>query len=103
MKKAKDLLFNYGVLTMSYGLGRMIPILYDAKVQTYDKNGDKIQVPILLTTKVAIASMSTISSIYLWPLYLYNDISKLEIYSRGYNPEHYDYKQPKYVIDYLFN
>jgi hypothetical protein len=100
----KKLPLYYIIATMGYGFVRKIPILYNAKVQTFDKDGKKFQVPMLFTTKATIAGISSVSSIYLWPIYVHNDLSKLEINCRRYKPEHYDYtyEKPKYAIDYVF-
>jgi hypothetical protein len=87
---------------MGYGFGRKLPILYDATTETYDKNGKKVRIPMLLTTKAAITGISAICSIYVWPLYMHNDLSKLEIYARGYNPEDFGYRTPWTSFDYVF-
>lgn len=101
-KAAKDLLAKYGLVTMAYGFGRKLPILYDATTETYDKDGKKVRVPMLLTTKVIVAGISTLSSLYVWPFYLHNDLSRLEVYARGYNPEEFGYRTPRDCADYVF-
>lgn len=101
-KAAKDIIFNYGLVTMGYGFGRKLPILYDATTETYDDNGKKYRIPMLLTTKAIITGISTISSIYLWPFFLHNDLSRLEMYTRGYKPDEYGYRKPRDTVDYIF-
>jgi hypothetical protein len=93
----------YGATTMSYGFIRKIPLLYDAKVESYNWKDHKDQVvPMLLTTKVLIAGISGLSGVCYWPIYIHNDISRMEIYSKGYNPDDYNYKKPKDLFDYMF-
>jgi hypothetical protein len=98
----KDLLATYALLTMAYGFGRKMPILYDATTETYNQDGKRVRVPMLLTTKVLVTGASTLASIYIWPFYLHNDLSRIEMYTKGYNPEDYNYRQPRYCVDYIF-
>lgn len=99
----------YASAVMSYGLARKLPVLFDAKIENITYNTEtqkyeKIRIPMLFTSKVAVASICSISSIYCWPWFLYNDLCKLEICGKGLNIVDYtnaSVSDPKTVMDYL--
>lgn len=99
--KFNDLLLNYGMVSVGYSVGRKIAIVKDATQTTYNFKGEKVQVPMLLTTKALITVWSGIAGVYLWPMYMYNDFARLEIRTRGFKMEDYNYNRPRDIVDYI--
>ncbi len=97
----------YATSVMSYGLARKLPVLFDAKLETKNYNYElhkyeKTTVPMLFTSKVAIAGICSLSSIYFWPWFVYNDLCQFEIYKKGYTIVDYTGKRElTKVMDYL--
>lgn len=94
----------YAFATVGYGVLRKIPILADAKVVNYniDIDIDNKNIPMLMPTKALIMGFSGLSSIYLWPMWAYSDLSRVEAYIRGIPYRNYRFfGDPKNVIDYI--
>lgn len=89
--------------TFSYGFARKAIQMWNAT--RFDSNDyqKKEPIPILNTHKLVISTLSGSAALYIWPYYLYNDLSRLEIYLKNQNPESYGFTQPRYELDYLFN
>lgn len=99
-------LLTYTSLTMGYGAVRKIVYIHDAKVHSYSNEGDKKLVPMLNVTKAGIVTIGAFSSIYLWPIYLGADLSRIEIKMRGLDKNDYNIFSEKYrsitFLDYLY-
>lgn len=98
----------YTGATMGYGMVRKTAQLHNADLCTdeYDATAGKRvekRVPVLMADKVWLTAISSLSSIYLWPFYVWFDMKQLEIYSRGLSPSDYDVVGKKRMtLDYLF-
>lgn len=99
---------RYVVATMTYGAASKLHSIHDATVKRnftkspIEKHDDEVkldyrQVPMLLRDKVFLTGFNGLSSIYLWPIYAYCDLGKLELMVRG------EYKKPAYAhwVDYI--
>jgi hypothetical protein len=75
------------MLATSYGLGRKLFQMYDAKMVDHKD----IETPLLLSQKTAICTFGAAAAVYAWPYYLYIDASRLEIAMRKKKPEDYGY------------
>jgi hypothetical protein len=96
----------YIIGTFGYGSIRKVPVLYNAEVDAYGYNGEGrfevTKVPMLLSNKFIITGICGFSSIYLWPMWLYSDISRMEAYIRGIPYDYYrTLKKPTNVVDYF--
>lgn len=69
---------RYCIAAATYGAVRKAVYLRDAKVNSRDYSC-KEPVPMLFTHKLAIVGVGSISAIYVWPYYLYNDMCNMEI------------------------
>ena len=68
---------NYLFASVAYGVVRKIPMLYDAKIDTY--NFKPRTRPMLFTEKLMILSSSASISPILAPIWFYSDLGALEI------------------------
>jgi hypothetical protein len=95
---------KYVATTMSYGLIRKGIQIRNATITHYDKNErQQIRVPMLISDKVLITAWCGCISLYMWPLYLYNDLCNLEIIlNKNLKHEWYNVNEKKYKVDYLF-
>lgn len=99
---------RYLVGTMAYGLVRKVDELTNACLHVRDYDDKTRQsfdrpVPMLYTDRAFVLAVSTFTAPYLWPIYLFNDLSDLELRIRKANPADYGKKDIKrYVFDYLF-
>jgi hypothetical protein len=95
---------RYLAATATYGFTRKIVQMWNAKKEEYDfKESKRIEVPILNTHKLMYATGSGIASMYVWPYYVFRDISVLEIYMRNEDPKNHGYDLPKHEFEYIFN
>lgn len=94
-------IMRYMVATSSYGIIRKAIQLQDAKIQRKREKDSRI--PLLMSDKVMLISFSGILAIYVWPMFLYNDLKKAEIAWKGLSPSDYDMDvQKSHLSDYLF-
>lgn len=99
----KNLLI-YAATTFSYGFIRKIDQVKSANINYFNEDIKKIDKrPMLLTSKILLTSFSGIASLYIWPIYMYNDMNRMEIYIKNKDPTHYGYNLQKYEIDYFFS
>lgn len=71
---------RYILATTTYGFIRKACHVSNGNVSKYDNDIKEYrQVPLLYVDKVAITLMSSVSSIYIWPMFLWNDLTKLEL------------------------
>lgn len=91
--------------TMSYGVLRKGAEMRNATISVFDDgNGVKKRVPVLLCDKVMITIIGGISSVYLWPLYLYRDAKRWELAAKKHlDPTWYDMYETQHIIDYIFS
>lgn len=98
----KDKRLLYAITTMTYGALHKVSIMKDAKI--YDTVSYDRTYPILTTQKALVVGAGALSSIYLWPLYLFVDVMRLEVHSRGLKDTDYlqvPPKRPTSIIDFL--
>lgn len=100
-------LYSYLSGTTLYGFVRKIDEMVHATilVREYDKELQKHvdrPVPMLTTQKATVLGLSAIASPYLWPKYLYDDLTWFEMGVRGVNPYDYGYRRRRSMLDYLF-
>lgn len=95
----------YITATVGYGMIRKAIHLKDATIEKYDSVTLKhCRVPLLLTDKVVVTGISGLIAVYGWPVYLFQDIQRLELKLRSIDPEVYLGKESKrHLIDYMFN
>jgi hypothetical protein len=74
----------YAAVAIIYGSTRKTFHVWDAQVSNFYNYEAKDQIyrPLLWTEKTALIGIAGISSIYLWPFYLYNDVFTLESHFR---------------------
>lgn len=85
---------KYLLFSFSYGFLRNSHNIYnDIYISTYDmkERKDKI-VPVNLSRKIFLFTISSFINIYTFPVRLINDIERAEIYLRGRNVEDYGFK-----------
>lgn len=89
---------------MTYGLVRKAIQMKTATITVYDKKThEKRPVPVLVTDKVLVTMIHACAGVYLWPMYLYMDITKAEIGWRKFDPSLYTvYDNKMSAYDYLF-
>lgn len=103
----------YAYAASGYGVVRKSLQVYDAKVPVYDEKNcisifsrpeaEHKRQPMLVTTKLLLAGMCGLASLYVWPYYVYTDANRLEMQLRSKRPEDYGERVPEHAIDYLFN
>lgn len=101
------LLTGYVMASMAYRFVRKISDIKNAyvTVRDYDiQSRERVQkrVPMLYTDRIAVMTISTLASPYLFPKYLYDDLSGVEVYLRRANPMDYGAKEKHTIIDYMF-
>lgn len=85
---------KYVLFSFSYGFLRNSHNIYnDIYVSRYDMKDreDKI-VPVNLSKKIFLYTISSFINIYAFPVRLINDVERAEIYLRGRNAEDYGFK-----------
>lgn len=81
---------TYVVATLSYGLLRKGREMKNATVEYYDREKrEDTRIPVLLCDKVFMTVLCGFSSVYMWPMYLYKDLKKLELRNKKLNPQWY--------------
>lgn len=94
---------RYATVAICYGLIRKGLEMKNATITYYDFNRKKQKTPVLLCDKVYITLISGIASFYAWPIFLYNDLKKMEIKYKKLDDWVYDYfPEKENAIDYLF-
>ena len=91
---------NYLFASVDYGVVRKIPMLYDAKIDTY--NFKPRTRPMLLTEKMMISSSSASISSILALIWFYSDLGDLEIKMKKQDRTEYGYHEPSDIISYIF-
>ena len=90
MNKAIQVIMMYGSLHAAVKLPSM---------KTRDGKRDA-----LIGTKIIALTASTLFSVSLFPIYMYNDMNRLHIYMNNLNPKDYGYKTEfNDITDILFN
>ena len=82
-----------------YGVARKIPLLYDAKIDTYFKPRMR---PMLFSEKLMILTSSASIAPIIAPIWLYSDLGDLEIKIKKQDRSDYGYYEPSDVISYIF-
>jgi hypothetical protein len=91
---------NYFFTSIAYGVVRKIPMLYDAKIDTY--NFKPRMRSMLFSEKVMIlASTASISPI-IAPIWFYSDLGDLEIKMKKQDRSEYGYHEPSDIVSYIF-
>ena len=78
-------------VTLYAGLRKAVQVR-DGTIES-KKNNSSRKVKLLTTTKCAIVGATAFLGFVTWPIYVYNDIRKLEVQCRG-NDEHYESSLP---------
>lgn len=78
--------------TMLYGMIRKSLQMPNSKIEKYDlETNKKVQLPLLMVDKLMITGLSSVASIYMWPMFVWRDLARLEIYiNRKPNARLYD-------------
>ena len=99
---------KYVGLTAAYGFVRKLVNLHDAHtvVTSYDnETRERVdeKVPLLVSEKCMVLSLSMFVSPVLFPFYAMDDIKNFEVYIRNLSPEKYKPHRRIYSpIDYVF-
>jgi ABC-type uncharacterized transport system substrate-binding protein len=94
---------KYIMYTFSYGLVRKSIQMNNATITTYSDNRKK-NVPLLYTDKALLIGWGALASVYLWPVFLWKDLGKIELYlDKTKDPKDYGYnKEYTTYTDYIF-
>lgn len=85
---------------ISYGAVRKMRQLRNATVVVRDVDWKPREVPMLVGTKVGLTVFGALSSPYLLPMYIYNDVCDFEVHVRAL--EGYGHTRPKTsALDYF--
>lgn len=87
--------------TVAYGAGRKAFLLKDAYVESWDRDLKRAREPMLFSQKAFVTAVGAFSSIYLWPYYLYRDLSMLEIEYHMRDKSVYGYRRCSGMLDYI--
>lgn len=94
---------RYYIATMAYGMSRKVPYVRNACLENYDFRDRRTKrVPMLLTSKMAIAAVGGLTTPIMWPFYLMKDIQVLEILVNGLDPKDYGHMPESSFTSYLF-
>lgn len=95
----------YVATTISYGLIRKSVEMKTAKLKCYDHTKKTyIHVPVLTSDKILITAICGFAAMYVWPIYVYRDMNKIELaLNKDLNPKWYCVQTNKHVIDYFFS
>lgn len=86
----EPLFAKYLIATVSYGVLRSIPWLYNKEEEYYNRQSKETQTrQILLTEKVVCATLNGVTAPVFWPFYLYTDAKVAEIKLTNKDPRHY--------------
>ena len=91
---------NYLYASVVYGVARKIPMLYDAKIDSY--NWKPRTRPMLLSQKIMVLTSSASISPIIAPIWFYSDLGDLELKIRKENRLDYGYYEPSDIISYVF-
>ena len=84
------MIWRYLLTTYTYSLARSIPLNWDRKKE-YTFTGTQVtivrQMPVV--EKFKDSGFMMLKSPFMWPLYVYNDASRLECYMRSVDPRAY--------------
>jgi hypothetical protein len=98
--------FKYVAYTSGYSMTRKVIEMWDAKLYVkYDKNANKVDkyVPVLMADKLFVTGFATIAGVYLWPMYVWKDLNRIEIAARRLSVDDYETcRHPTHVGEYLF-
>lgn len=98
----------YLMFAYSYTWVRKFLQLWDAKSEraipthTLGANIKYVMKPMLMGEKLGIFGACLIMAPCMMPVYLVNDLNKVDIYMKGECSKDYGYTVPKHPIDYLF-
>jgi len=82
--------WQYTAITSAYSLARTIHSVWDAKHHYTNKSTNKLELrPMLLTHKLATCAVAAITGPWLWAYHAYWDLTDLECYLRGKDPDEY--------------
>jgi len=88
---------KYMCMAFTYGFARKTYYMNEIKEYTIIENDKKYKMPILYSDYIFASTLSGCFCIYIFPLFLINDIRNLEIKSR-YNIVKKDYKSVDEII-----
>jgi hypothetical protein len=104
--KTRAILLNpVGVGILSYGFFRKTFEMLDASTQHVDKDtGERRMKPVLAVDKVLIVFACTLLSCFLWPVYVYNDLRRIEyLLDPELDSTMYEKKSKSHVIEFIFS
>jgi hypothetical protein len=106
-KRVHNVMYCYAAV--GYGTIRKLVHVHDAKVPVSDASRSMFsqeqpqqQEPMFLTTKLLVASVCGLASVYWWPYYALQDLNRLEMRIRDKRPEDYGERPATHAIEYLF-
>lgn len=103
--KSLSIFEKYVAIASVYGFIRKTYQIINVRTETFENK----TVPLLFMDKVGIVAASTVASMYLAPIWMYNDVRRLEILLRGLDEnDYFSERKSKYrhhtdVIDCIFN
>lgn len=95
---------NYLQITMLYGALRKSCQVSNGTIEKYDPDlNTKRQLPLLMVDKLMITGLSSIASVYMWPMFMWRDLACLEIQlDKSKEPDLYDvYKKHRSYYDHI--
>lgn len=99
----------YIATTFAYGASRKYKQVSNAKVRMYytskkDSSTTYTTIPMLTSTKIMTSVIGGCVGIFAWPLYLYKDVSEVEMaYKYPLTNTQICTEQPYTVIDYILS
>jgi hypothetical protein len=91
---------NYLFASVVYGVARKIPMLYDAKIETYNHKAPTR--PMLISEKMMVLASSASISPILTPIWFYSDLGDFEIKMKKQNRSEYGYHEPLDILSFVF-
>lgn len=94
----------YAVGAMAYGTARKAIQVRNAHYDTYDRDKGDVKIPMLMSEKIVLSTLSGLMAPYALPVYLFLDMSMIEAVYIRKNPDLYCYgtKKKLSILDYMF-
>lgn len=91
---------SYIIGTIFYGVIRKLPQMQIATTNKYNKiKKEYHKVPMLISDKILVIGICSIMTPYVWPYYLYKDITKIKIV----NYKKYDFYKEDDACYYIYS
>ena len=84
----------YSTTTLAYGFARAVTWAYDGNSRYYNKKTGEFELKeMLLVDKIGRVANSTISAVFIWPILIGEDLTRLECAVKGKDPAEYKYSR----------